>query len=105
MLELKTKSVTSNSQSRVVMESPQSRRLMLALVLLVVALVGVVVKDWQFWFASDQSAVDLEVTQPSATSKKVVVPGTAKAARSATAPATKKHIPAAKISAEPQPAE
>jgi protein TonB len=106
MLELKTKSGTGNSQGRVVLENPQSRRLLLALVLLVVALVGVVVKDWQSWFGSEQSGLDLEVTHPSATSKTAVKSVPQPANRAQVAPATKKHVPAAKASPEPpQPVE
>jgi TonB family protein len=72
---------------------------MLALILLLVALAGVVVKDRQFWFGSDQS--DLDVAQPAASSKtasnsvsSVTTP------RAAVAPAAKKQIPAAKTSIE-----
>jgi TonB family protein len=105
MLELRTKPAAGNSQDRVVLENPQSRRLLLALVLLVVALVGVVVKDWQFWFGSEQLASDLEVTHPSAASKMAVKTIPQAANRAQVAPATKKHIPVAKTSPQPQPAE
>ena len=57
MLELKPRPIVSAPQSRPVDKS-QPRRLVLALVLLLVALIGVVVKDRQFWFGGEPSALD-----------------------------------------------
>ena len=51
MLELKAKPTE-------VTEKQQPRRLMLALVLLLVALAGVVAKDRQFWFGTEQLTID-----------------------------------------------
>jgi protein TonB len=56
MLELREKPVVS--ASRVVLENKQPRRLMLALVLLLVALGGVLVRDRQFWFGTSESLED-----------------------------------------------
>src|SRR5260370_22817195 len=48
-----------NSRTRVAFDNPQPRRrLLLALILLVVALFGVVLRDQQFWFGSDESTLD-----------------------------------------------
>ena len=53
MLELKPKPIE-------IREKQQPRRLFLALVLLLVALAGVVVKDRQFWFGTEQSTLDAD---------------------------------------------
>jgi TonB family protein len=102
MLELRPRATVGNSQTRVVFENPQPRRLLLALVLLVVALGVVVLKD-QLRFGSEQSDLDLEASEPAA-SKTAAVPSTANPAKSATA-LTPKRRPAAKTSTEPKPAD
>ena len=103
MLELRPRATVGNSQTRVVFENPQPRRLLLALVLLVVALGVVVMKD-QLRFGSEQSDLDLEASEPAAT-KTAAVPTTANPAKSATALNPKRRIPAAKTSTEPKPAD
>jgi TonB family protein len=107
MLELKPKATVSGSQARVAAESSQPRRLMLALVLLLVALAGVLVKDWQFWFGPEPSLLDSDSAQPKVASKAVAksTPAIANPASSAPAQTAKKQIPAAKTAAEPKPAE
>jgi len=104
MLELRPRATVGNSQTRVVFENPQPRRLLLALVLLVVALGVVVLKD-QLWFGSEQSDLDLEATEPAVASKTAAVQTTANPAKSATALTPKRRIPAAKTSTEPRPAD
>jgi TonB family protein len=115
MLELKPKPTVSASQARVAArvasEDAQPRKLLLALVLLLVALAGVVMKDRQFWFGSEQSALDSDRTETTVASKTAAqaVPGAAKPAHSASAPATalttKKRPPAVATSTEPTPAD
>jgi periplasmic protein TonB len=93
MLELKAKPTE-------VIERQQPRRLMLALVLLLVALAGVVIKDRQFWFGTEQSTIDAD--EPAATQTVArVIPPTAKKTQPVTMPA-KKQVSIAKKPAEPQ---
>jgi TonB family protein len=91
MLELKAKPTE-------VIERQQPRRLMLALVLLLVALAGVVIKDRQFWFGTEQSTIDGDEPAATRTVAKVIPP-TAKKTQPVATPA-KKQIPAAKMPAE-----
>lgn len=51
------------------MQNQQARKLMLALVILLVALVAILVKDRQFWFGSEQATIesDLPTSQPVST--------------------------------------
>jgi TonB family protein len=100
MLELKTRPMVGNSQARANAQNPQRRRLLLALVLLVVALVAVVLKDQDFWFGSDQSL--LEDGSIPAVASNTVAPSAPAQAKSSTA---KARIPAAKTSAAPAPVE
>jgi hypothetical protein len=123
MLELKTRPVGASQahvahartvQAHVAYENPQPRRLLLALVLLLVALAGVVLKDRQFWFGPDQNLLDDDATTAVAAK---TVPKQASAAvnqsqvnqaklnqeKSARAHATRKLI-AAQTSNQPQPA-
>jgi TonB family protein len=83
---------------------PQTGRLMLALVLLLVALVGVVLKDRQFWFGTDQSILDANDPAPSA-AKAVTTPAPAAVVQPHSAATSQKHAPAARNSAEPKPVE
>jgi TonB family protein len=63
MLDLKSNSISNYRGIRPAAESKQPRRLMLALVLLLVALAGIVVKDRQFWFGTDDSTLDSDGTE------------------------------------------
>lgn len=106
MYELTTRPTAGNSGARVVSENPQPRRLLLALVLLLVALAGVVLQDRQFWFGSEQSLLDADTPESAAAPKTAKsVPASARPAQPATARSAKKAIPAAKVSAEPKPAD
>jgi len=70
----------SDPQGPMALQSKQPRRLLLALVLLVLAFGAVIVRDHEFWFTSDQSS-DLETAEPEATDQT-----TAQSAPAATAP-------------------
>jgi TonB family protein len=101
MLELKPRPAVGSSQARVAVENSRPK-LLLALFLLVIALVGVVAKDWNFWFGSEQVLLDSDSSQPSVAPKKV-----ADAASTKTQPLTpsvKKPV-VAKGATEPTPAE
>jgi TonB family protein len=102
------------SQAQLIAESRQPARLVLALVLLLLAFGGVIAKDHNFWFGSDDS--DGYLAQPAAQQEAAKSPTPAIEARTVTAhtsatasaTATKKTAPAAKKPAEvsqPAPAE
>jgi TonB family protein len=92
MLDVRTRSMAGNA-------TPQTGRLMLALVLLLVALIGVVLKDRQFWFGTDQSILDANDPVPSVT-KAVANPTPAATGQKRIAQATVKHAPSAKTTLE-----
>jgi protein TonB len=68
MLEVSQRREIVAPQTRVAGQSQQPRKLMIALVLLLVALVAVLVKDRQFWFGSEQATIesDLPAAPPAA---------------------------------------
>lgn len=105
MLQAKTRSIIQAPQPRV--EDRQPRRLMLALAVLLVLLVGVVIRDSDFWFNRETSTLDSEATpttlsQPAAT--RAVPTAAAPAARTVTAPETKKTATATKEAVASAPA-
>ncbi|HSY93741.1 MAG TPA: TonB family protein [Candidatus Binatus sp.] len=106
MFELTTRPTAGNSRDRGASENRQPRRLLFALVLLLVALAGVVLQDRQFWFGSEQSLLDSDTSETAAAPKTAKsVPESARPAQAAAARSAKKAIPAAKLSAEPKPAD
>jgi len=84
MLELSPRR-TASPQAQQTRGSQQSRRLLLALVLLLVALAAILVKDRQFWFGSEQATIDSDVPQTAST-QPVAKPAVQ------TAPATVSHV-------------
>jgi TonB family protein len=127
MLELKPTPTAVKSQARSASaqsasgrsasNDPQPRRLLLALVLLLVALAAVVVKDRQFWFGVEQTALDSDGTEPaiasrtaesrtaeSKTAKSIPTAVAVKQVKSA-APATRKQISAAAPATNSTPAD
>ncbi len=95
MLERESKPGTSSSQNRGSSLNPQSRKLLLALVLLLVALAVVILKDHQFWFGSTEALNDEEAT-PVASTKPAARVAAAEARPAATvngtvAASSKKH--------------
>jgi len=106
MLDLKPRPVTGFPQAQRAHESKQPRKLVLALALLLVAFAGVIGRDRQFWFG-DGDVQDSDLAQPEAARQataKSVPPVVAKAqaaqVQTALAPAAKKPVAAAKVSAE-----
>ncbi len=96
------------SQAQLIAESRQPARLVLALVLLLVAFGGIIAKDHNFWFGSNESQ-EAEFTRP-APRQVAVQPAPAPAIEARTMPTTtaKKASSAAKNSAEtaqPKPSE
>ena len=112
MSELTSRRIV-NSRARVALDHPQPRRrLLLALILLVVALFGVVLRDQEFWFGSDESTLDSDgpsSTIPSRTPANAVPSAKqahSLAARTGTTPTTRKiRALAANPSNEPKAAE
>ena len=104
MIELTPRRTVGNSQVRVATDNSQPRRVFLALLLLMIALVALLLKDRGIWFSSDQSIVDSD--QPTATvapkTAATTAPATTKQTRSITASATKKAIVAATPASEPK---
>jgi len=104
MIELTPRRTVGNSQVRVATDNSQPRRVFVALLLLMIALVALLLKDQGIWFSSDQPIVDSD--QPTATvapkTAATSAPATTKQTRSITASATKKAIVAAKPLSEPK---
>ena len=107
MLELSQKRTMTAAPAR--SSALQPRKLMLALVLLLVALVAILIKDRQFWFGSEEAVIesDLPAAQPMPmpTTTTQSAPAAAKAAPaptiSAPAHATNKPVANAKTSSQP----
>lgn len=98
-MELKARPTVGTSQERLALKTRQSQRLLLALVILLAAIAVVVVTDRQFWFGSNPLILDSDGTEPAVAPRTQPVPSTAKQSHPALAPASKKHLPAAKSAA------
>jgi protein TonB len=104
MLQQVSKANVDTTWTRGPFENKQPRRLVLALALLLVALVGILVRDRQFWFGTGESA-DSDVIRP-----EVAAPAVAKSAPVTTSPSlpipptkAKKPVPVAKTAPAPEP--
>jgi TonB family protein len=104
MLEPKPRSTIGTSQDRLPAETRQSRKLLLALVILLVAITGLLVTDRQFWFGSDQLILDSDGTEPTAAPNTGAAPKAAKHSESVPAPTAKNNVPSA-TSTQPKIAE
>jgi periplasmic protein TonB len=103
MLEPRPRSTEGTTKGRLPVETHQSRKLLLALVLLLLAIGAVLVADRQFWFGSDRIILDSDGMEPTETTSPKSAPVAAKPAHPAPAPAAKKRLTAAN-SAPPQAA-
>jgi protein TonB len=76
MLEMTQTRTIGSPRVRYSTQDQQPRKLMLALVLLLVALVAVLAKDRQFWFGSEQATIEQDIpeTQPAAPQVAPVAP-------------------------------
>jgi len=101
MLELKANPVAAPSRGP--LENKQPRQLVLALVLLLVALAGILIKDRQFWFGSNES-LEADVTETEVHHQSVAKAVSGTSTQSIPAPAKKK-TPAVTTSAEPKAPE
>jgi len=104
MLEPKPRSTIATSQDRLAAETRQSRKLLLALVILLVAITTLLVTDRQFWFGSDQLILDSDGTEPTAAPNTGAASKAAKHSESVPAPTAKKNVPSA-TSTQPKGAE
>ena len=66
MLELNQNRSVVSPQARIAVRNQQSRKLLIALGLLLAALVAVLINDRQFWFGTEQATIesDMPETQP-----------------------------------------
>lgn len=103
MLEPRPRSTVGTSKGRLPVETHQSRKLLLALVLLLIAIGAVLVADRQFWFGSDQIILDSDGMEPTETTSPKSAPVADKPAHPAPVPAAKKRFTAAN-SAQPKAA-
>ncbi len=104
MLELsQTRSVVS-PQARIAARNQQSRKLLIALGLLLAALVAVLINDRQFWFGTEQATIesDMPETQPVAQNAPAPV---VILTQPVTVPAARKLISAPRVEATTAPAE
>jgi len=104
MLEPKPRSTIATSQDRLAAETRQSRKLLLALVILLVAITTLLVTDRQFWFGSDQLILDSDGTEPTAAPNTGAASKAAKHSESVPAPTAKKNVPSA-TSTQPKGAQ
>lgn len=103
MLELSQNRTMAGAPGRYGAQVQQPRKLMLALVLLLVALVAILIRDRQFWFGSEEAVIESDVpaTQPAA----VPSPAVTSSSPSAPAVATKKPVAPAQTSSQPTATE
>lgn len=101
MLEITPRRTASNGESRAPEQPRQSGKLGLALALLLVALVGVLIKDRDFWFGADRPTIESDM--PEATPAAQPAAKTTSPARPAAAPIAKKQVATAKTSSQAAP--
>src|SRR5579859_1246109 len=104
MMELSQRRSMVNPQARIAARNRQSRKLMIALGLLLAALVAVLINDRAFWFGGEQATIesDMPETQPVAqsTPAPAVIP-----AKPAAVPAAHKPVSTPKVESNAAPAE
>src|SRR5579859_4981349 len=91
MMELSQRRSMVNPQARIAARNRQSRKLMIALGLLLAALVAVLINDRQFWFGGEQATIESDM------------PETHPVAEATPAPAGTSAMPAAAPVAVPVP--
>jgi len=103
MLELSQNRNVTPAPARQSSQAQQPRKLMIALVLLLVALVAILIKDRQFWFGSEESVIesDLPAAQPTPATAAQSAPAGTNPATSAAAHASKNPVATARNSSQP----
>jgi protein TonB len=99
MQEFMQRRSVGSLQGRVTANSQQPRKLMLALILLLIALVVILVNDRQFWFGTEQATIESDV--PESRSATHTVPAAPTQAR----PAARRQLTALKTTTEVNPPE
>jgi TonB family protein len=97
MLELRQNPMAAPSRIRS-SENRQPRRLLLALTLVLTALVAVIIRDRDFWFGSDESALDGDGTAAVATLPAPASPSTTASSTTASTPTATTSTPAPTVS-------
>src|ERR1700756_3912490 len=104
MLELSQRRSVVTPQARIAARNQQSRKLLIALGLLLAALVAVLINDRQFWFGGEQATIesDMPETHPvaEATPAPAVTP-----AQPVAVPGARKPVAAPNVEANTTPAE
>jgi TonB family protein len=96
MLELNQRATLNGRQARTSSTIQQPRRLVLALVLLLVALVSLLVKDRSFWFGTEQATIESDMPETAATATP------ANASKHNALRTSKKQVRPAAVAVEPQ---
>jgi TonB family protein len=102
MLELSS-SRTANPQASVAMGNQQSRRLLLALGLLLAALAAVLIKDRDFWFGDSSATIETYTPEASAVAR--VPANAAQPSQPVQAQTSKKQVVSAAVAAQATPEE
>src|SRR5579862_6369927 len=105
MFELSQSRPVINQQARFSALSQQSRKLLIALVLLLVALVAVLIKDRQFWFGSEQATIESDMPEAQPVPQAAAQPAAPAPAQPVAAIPAKRPAALAKAAAEPKVAE
>jgi len=105
MFELSQSRPVINQQARFSAQSQQSRKLLIALVLLLVALVAVLIKDRQFWFGSEQATIESDMPEAQPVPQAAAQPAAPAPAQPVAAIPAKRPAALAKAAAEPKVAE
>ena len=100
MLELNQRATFGGTQGRRNSSAQQPRRLILALSLLLIALITLLVKDRQFWFGSEQATIESDMPENTVATQ-AATKNTARRSKSASTVATRKLVPVATVTAQP----
>jgi len=104
MLELSQNRSVVSPQARIAARNQQSRKLLIALGLLLAALVAVLINDRQFWFGTEQATIESDMPEAQPVAQTAPAPAVIPAKPVAVA-AARKPISTQKIAASTTPAE
>lgn len=104
MLELSQSRSVRTPQARIAARNQQSRKLLIALGLLLAALVAVLINDRQFWFGGEQATIESDMPETQPVAQSTLAPA-AIPAKPVAAPVARKPVSAAKAESNPTPAE
>ena len=104
MLELSQNRSVVSPRARITARNQQSRKLLIALGLLLAALVAVLINDRQFWFGTEQATIDSDMPQTQPVAQTASAPAVLPA-KPVAVPAARKTISAPKVETSTTPAE